>query len=337
MAPDVAIRNSSLWRYSAAVSCWARRGCRRFVDNSAALTVLALAITATASGQSLVVTSSGSTVSQGTTLTINTIPNMPNLVLSVNGGSSCDTVSYVVDINYTDQVGRTTTAQYNAQNEPGDQAVTVNWFGGLEGGGASVSWQFDGVTQSSTLGFFINGSNPPNSAVDAYASSGPWFVLNLIAWESRAGSLNPTGQYKQFDSLGYPLWGTPDGIGLMQLEPPNRISLDKDYWSWPTNVADGLSLLNTKQTPAYNSWNNEFAQMQAVTGPNPVYPDETPYKWCDFAYPANGKDEFKDGDWIHYYNGNYFVFFHPADPGGPNRWDIDKYGYVSQVCNTDPL
>jgi|GEM_PF-1950276 hypothetical protein len=44
-----------------------------------------------------------------------------------------------------------------------------------------------------------------------------------------------------------------------------------------------------------------------------------------------------NGDWIHYYNGNYFIFFHPADSSGPNRWDIDTNGYVQQVCNTNPL
>jgi len=263
---------------------------------------------------------------------------MPNLVLSVNGGSSCDSVSYIVSVTYTDQAGQQTSETYEADNQAGDQTVTVSWSGRLVGGNATVSWQLNGASQNSTLGFFINATNPPNNAVDAYASSGPWFVLNLIAWESRAWSLSPTGQYKQFDAFGNPLWGTPDGIGLMQLEPPARASLDQDYWSWPANVADGLNwLINTKQAPAYNSWNNEFAQMQTVTGANPVYPDETDYKWCDFAYPPNGKDEFKDGDWIHFYNGNYFVFFHPADAGGPNRWDIDTNGYVSQVCNADPL
>ena len=213
---------------------------RSLRGSCAALALLFFATAATVCGQSLVVTSGGSTVNQGTTISITTVPSMPNLVLSVNGGNSCDTVSYIVDVSYTDQAGNTTWAQYSAQNYAGDQPVTADWSGVLTGGSASVSWQFDGTSEGSTLGFFINGGNPPNSAVDAYASSGPWFVRNLIAWESRAWSLSPTGQYKQFDAFGYPLWGTPDGIGLMQLEPLYRISLDQDYWSWPTNVADGF-------------------------------------------------------------------------------------------------
>lgn len=308
---------------------WAQERGWQLQRHCTVLVLLALATAATASGQTLVVTSGGSTVSQGTTLFITTVPSMPNLALSVNGGSSCDTVSYIVDVSYTDQVGRTTWAQYNAQNEPGDQAVTVSWSGVLEGGGATVSWQFDGANESSTLDFFINGINPSPSAVDAYVSSGPWFIRNLVSQES---------SYRQYDGLGYPLFGpdldpTRGGIGLFQLDPPFN---SMDYWSWSANVSDGLSLLASKQSAAYQSWNNELGQMQSLTGTNPVYPPPTGYTYCYFSYPQNGNDSYADGDWIHYYNGNYFIFFHPADSSGPNRWDIDTTGYVMRVCNATP-
>jgi hypothetical protein len=139
MAADITFRNSSFSRYSAACLSWAPIVCRRFLGNFVALNLMALAITVTASAQSLMVTSSGNTVGQGATLTINTIPNMPNLVLSVNGGTSCDSVSYAVSVGYTDQAGQQTSATYVADNEPGDQAVTVSWSGVLEGGSATVS------------------------------------------------------------------------------------------------------------------------------------------------------------------------------------------------------
>ena len=306
---------------------------RSLRGSCAALALLFFATAATVCGQSLVVTSGGSTVNQGTTISITTVPSMPNLVLSVNGGNSCDTVSYIVDVSYTDQAGNTTWAQYSAQNYAGDQPVTADWSGVLTGGSASV----DGTSEGSTLGFFINGGNPPNSAVDAYASSGPWFVRNLIAWESRAWSLSPTGQYKQFDAFGYPLWGTPDGIGLMQLEPLYRISLDQDYWSWPTNVADGLNLINGKQSAAYNHWTTQinFAQMDG--GPNPPSLYGT---YCAFQYPQNGGDYYGDADWIHYYNSNYYTQWVRPSPPNPGYWNMDGYNhssYVQHVCNAVPL
>jgi hypothetical protein len=167
---------------------------------------------------------------------------------------------------------------------------------------------------------------------------GAWFKQNLVAYESGAYTDAPYNQYHQFVATPYdPVWGTPDGIGLMQLEPPARASRDADFWAWPVNVADGLSLLDSKQSAAYQSWNNELTQMQSLTGGNPVYPPPTGYTYCYFSYPQNGNDSFSDGDWIHYYNGNYFIFFHPADSSGPNRWDIDTTGYVMKVCNAAPL
>ena len=229
-----------------------------------ALFVIVLGFVDVAAGQTLVVTSGGNAVNQGQTLSINTIPNMPSLVLSVNGGSSCDAVSYQVVVSYTDQAGRQTGHTYPPVIYPGDAAVTIDWSGVLEGGGATISWSFNGVEQS-TFGFFINGNNPAPSAIDAYASSGPWFIRNMIADES---------SYLQFVS-GYPHFG-PDlnpaagGIGLFQLDPPSG---DEDYWAWSTNVADGLFLLNSKQTGAYNHWNAQITNAQADTGPNtpPTY------------------------------------------------------------------
>jgi hypothetical protein len=167
--------------------------------------------------QTLVVQSGSQTINTGATLTINTIPNMPNLVLSVNGGTSCDTFSYLIDVEYSDQAQRTTAASYTATDIAGDILSTVNWFGVLEGGNATITWTFNGVQQAS-FSFFINGSNPANSAVDSYLANGDgaWFKQSLVAEESGAYTSVPFSQYHQFVATAYnPVWGTPDGIGLM--------------------------------------------------------------------------------------------------------------------------
>lgn len=151
------------------------------------------------------------------------------------------------------------------------------------------------------------------------------------------GVFSPTGQYKQFDSLGYPLWGTPDGIGLLQLEPPNRTSVDQDYWSWPANVADGLSLLNRNQSGAYNHWTAQISSAQADGGPNPPSLSGT---YCAFRNPQNGGDYYGDADWIHAYNAYYYTQWVRPAPPNLGYWNMDGYnhsGYVQNVCNAAPL
>lgn len=336
MAPAPATLSSPSTEHFRTISAWARGRGSQLLCKCAALIVLCFATAATASAQ-LVVTSGGVPVNQGDALWMTTVPSMPDIVFSVNGGTSCDYVSYSLYVEYTDQAGSPTSITYVAQNEPGDQSVPLDSGGILSGGVATVTWQFDGIDESSTANFVINGTNPPNSAVDAYASSGPWFVLNLIAWESRAWSLSPTGQYKQFDSFGNPLWGSPDGIGLMQLEPPNRASVDQDFWSWPDNVADGLHLLSTTQAGAYSHWNTQIGNSQTDGGPNPPAFYGT---HCAFQYPQNGGDYYGDADWIHSYNSYYYTLWVRPSGGNPGYWNMDGYnnsGYVQSVCNSDAL
>jgi hypothetical protein len=340
------------------------------------LTFCILAFAGTVRGQSLVVVSGGNTVSQGGTASINTIPNMPNLVLSVNGGTSCDVFSYQISITYTDQAATPATTgtgvTFGNSNVEGDLSDSVNWTSHFEGGNATISWQFDGVSEPS-FSFEVNGINPPNSAVDSYLASGggPWFAQNLVAWESHA---HPAEQYHQFDSNGNPLWGTPDGIGLMQVEPPNRNSGDLSFWAWSQNIADGLHLLSQllasdgPTTGPHTNWTNQYNNMITDTskhGTNPVpasWPSDcqnhvngavcggfnlpSPTFYCNFFSTANNssRNGFGDANWIHAYNGSYFVDWVPIGtlPDFPNGgWEYDRQGpnngYVYDVCTSQPL
>lgn len=168
---------------------WAATPVPSIRNKSLVLLLVVLGVAPYVGAQSLVVTSGGQTQSPGVTLSINTIPNMPSLVLSVNGGTSCDSFSYQINATYTDQSGATTgtNTTWGASDVPGDQSSTVDWYALLEGGNATITWQFDGTSEPS-FSFSINGLNPANSAVDAYLASGgaPWFAQNLVAWESKA-------------------------------------------------------------------------------------------------------------------------------------------------------
>ncbi len=70
MPPVLAVRTASLSENPEAFFALVRTCGRCLTGNCAALTLLVLATTAAASGQTLVVTTGGSTVSQGATLSI---------------------------------------------------------------------------------------------------------------------------------------------------------------------------------------------------------------------------------------------------------------------------
>ncbi len=338
------------------------------------LTLCILLFAGKVRGQSLIVVSGGSTVSQGGTVSINTIPNMPNLVLSVNGGTSCDAFSYQISITYTDQATPPATTgtnvTFNAQDVEGDQSSTVSWLNNFEGGNATISWTFDGVQQS-TFNFFVNGTNPPNSTVDSYLASGaaPWFAQSLVAEESGAYKYAPYNQYHQFVATPYDtIWGTPDGIGLMQVEPPNRLNgNDLDFWAWSENIADGLHLLSTLRcanctsSGPYVNWTSEYNDMIANTGGHPIpanWPSDciTPANgaacagfgplrtfYCSFSSgnPNGSPNGFGDANWMHAYNGFFFVTWVDAAPPATGHWEYDALGpssgYVYNVCTSAPL
>jgi hypothetical protein len=345
---------------AAGARSFVRRQLMRILTRCIAAAVIFSGAGSAARGASLVVKAGGQTISPGTTLYLTTVPSMPNLVLSVSGGTSCDVFSYTVYVQYTDQAGHQTAASYTGMNNPGDQPSTVDWFNYVEGGTVTITWQLDGIN-GPNFGLFIYGTNPSPSTVDANLVGGPWFIQNLVAWESRAWSLAPAGKYKQYDAFGHPLWGTPDGIGLMQLEPDRRHSLDEDYWVYQTNITDGFAKLSDSKSGAYANWTNEYADMASNTGGNLVaanWPSDCetgangavcggfgPKRtfFCGFdSGSSNGSPEgFGDGNWLHAYNGSYFVDWVDGTQQIPGHWEYDvqgpNNGYVYNVCTSPPL
>ncbi len=272
-----------------------------------------------------VTTDGGATVRSGETLYIDTSPFMPDVNLEV--ANTCGTLFWDLVISWTGVGGQATYVSTNGQI-PCGQWDSLDWVTiGYYGGTATIQWYVtapNGTTPGSgTFTFTIAGTNPPPSSVDALASV-PWFFENIIQWESK---------YRQFDSSGNPLnCNCPNGIGLTQLDPPFT---NNDFWDWVNNVEDGLLMVLTpKQALAYASWSNELAQMIATTGSSPVYPRTTSYSYCSFAYPQSNNDSYADGDWIHAYNGGYYIFWDPPANGVAGFWDIDTNGYVASVCNS---
>lgn len=153
----------------------------------------------------------------------------------------------------------------------------------------------------------------------------------------------------------------------MQVETANRLNGDEDYWAWSDDIADGLHLLsailatNGPTTGPYTFWTTEYNDMIANTGGNPVpanWPSDcvTPAHgavcagfgtlrtfYCSFSSGnANGSpNAFGDANWMHAYNGSYFVTWVDATPPSVGYWEYDALGpfngYVYKVCTSAPL
>jgi hypothetical protein len=177
---------------------------------------------------------------------------------------------------------------------------TLGWGTGVyEGGTATVTWSTS--TASGSFVFYIRGQN--DSQADLRGETGTtgeyWFWNNLISFESGFGH--------QFDSSGLPYFGTPDGIGLGQLEN-NAYRKDAGYWNGVFNLGESVQLLNAGQSNAYSFWTTQVTQ---ATSANPA-PVQT-IGACSFSgSPSASQHSWQDAEWITSYNGTGGTTVYPA-------------------------
>jgi hypothetical protein len=55
-------------------------------------------------------------------------------------------------------------------------------------------------------------------------------------------------RFRQFDTSGLPLFGPPNGFGIMQLDTPAATA--RQVWDWKTNVDAGIALFSAKANDA---------------------------------------------------------------------------------------
>lgn len=63
-------------------------------------------------------------------------------------------------------------------------------------------------------------------------------------------------RFRQFDSGGQPLWGPPNGFGVMQLDNPSPPALA--LWSWQANVETALQLIDAKKKETRQHYQNLY-------------------------------------------------------------------------------
>jgi hypothetical protein len=268
-------------------------------------------------------------------------PTVPSLPLSAvlvpsTGAQLSGQVAWLISYTY---IGPGT-ANYSC-SESRTLAANLSWSPVQWcGGQVTLSGVYNGVTYP--LSFIVGGTNPPlNTTVQTQIGPSPWYAKQLARSESNDLQFLPNGQ---------PVFGAPNGFGIMQMDYGNTVF---QLWNWKTNVAGGLSYMNANQILApgpnhfgasLNAWN---AYQQLIKSQIPMHQNATEgSKPCVFSYtPAAGQYPFTDGIAIKMYNVGLdpekdFMYWDSTIPLSTPMWLLqDFYGgfnYVSRVCSAQP-
>jgi hypothetical protein len=334
---------------------------------------------------SIYVTSNNVQVPPGGILYISSAPAMPQLTIVARGVPCSKQVWYNLSIYYHDSndkdtddsrgkiPGMVTEVSYNnpANGVSGGTPWPINWnppqetpsplaanaARALEGGIVTVSWTVEG-SSTQQITFYIKGTPPiPQVAHDFAAATtagkdtAAWFWLQILNHESNNDS--PAGTLQYYNSgdraPGYPVWGTPHGYGISQVDPPSWWSYDADLWDWKQNIYDGSSKLESTKNASLGTSTKEshFDQQLdlAQKDGHPVTTLTTPVIKgikvggnCAPTYPYTSatSNTFEDADWIKIYQGGYFVEYR-QHAWAFNRLNYGGGDYVAQVCATRAL
>lgn len=166
----------------------------------------------------LIVRNGGSLVSAGSTVHITagsatSPPQMPALSTQLVGGSLAGSTTWRIGIQYSGN-GRSDSDSFpvgGSTTLPSMQTwATHSDFGGSHRGGtATIRYRYSNQPERS-FSFQIRGTNPTEADVKGKVGNSPWFLSRLIRQESA---------FRQFNGQD-PLFGSPNGWGMMQIDPP---------------------------------------------------------------------------------------------------------------------
>lgn len=282
------------------------------------------------------------------TSTLGNSPQMP--VLSYNdGGTSCETDSYTMTVEYMvvgdDYLNSQTFGLYESGDLAGNVQWVVNWSNNLgdmgyysEGGQGQMQVSVNGDPPFPVADFDIGGQNPSTSSITAVIVSdgAPWWYGHTLTWESgnrQFYPLDPSSYYYR-----YPIFGTPDGFGLSQLDGstnanPTLVN-DTSIWTWTINLQYGVQVANQHKSAAQSHFQNQMAQMLSDTGGSAIYPNPVQSlapPGCNITWNGTGNNAYWNADWINLYNGGYWATWTGTAWSYGNAVNPN---YAQQVCNS---
>ena len=162
-------------------------------------------------------------------------PRMPTIdcqakVIGITPDPTATTeFSWEVAVSYTDH-GRTDLSRFGPKKSVGG-AWRPDFRNVIAGGTVTITATaiIDGKEYEHSVKCFIRGKNPAKQTVKDTLGQ---LILQVICYKEAYP------KWQQFGSSGLPVFGPPNGFGLMQLDPP---SSSDQIWSWVSNVQEGRS------------------------------------------------------------------------------------------------
>jgi hypothetical protein len=246
---------------------------------------------------------------------------------------------------------------------PANQAWNISFGNQFIGGDATLTYSYDGTSNTSIpFSFNICGDNgnPTATAIQSQLTSGPWYMYQIGEWES--GLLQfcvvPNRWCKSPEVPYGPIFGSPQGFGIMQLDtPPDSIQITNlTLFDWVQNVSDGVTTGTMYQTDGTDNWNKnwrayrQYVKANPNTAPSPPAPDSEsncgtfvcivpggqPFTrggiTCGTS-PASGEHSFGDANGIKRYNGGWYIAWQGT--ATTPQWKITpgKNNYVANACS----
>jgi hypothetical protein len=293
----------------------------------------------------------GSEVSQSQTVYITagsaySPPEIPPLTtfLTGLGGQLTGSTTWKINVQYNAH-GRSDSNWF-----PSSSGTTLNsveyWdvqssFGSaMRGGTAKIQYKYNNHPWRD-FNFNIGGTNPSEANAKTLLGSTPWFLTRIARQESGI---------KQFNTSAAPDWGSPNGWGMMKVDPPPG---PQQLWHWWANVTEGKDRLEYKRTQPtlglddvwtarvqqWNTWNQGHPDKHVDPPPDKAEGTQPcTFKWNDGGYGSESVKSFKDACWIKRYNGAAadYIFWDTQDPNNENWGYNNDGGYVTAVCSKTP-
>lgn len=210
------------------------------------------------------------------------------------------------------------------------------------GGNIILEWSLNGGPFRRDFTFQVVGENPDRGTLLQELGDTPWYLKPLIGVESSNPPVTPyhnfyPEDYPFVDRRGQPVWGTPCGYGVMQLDPPRDVYA---IFRWRLNIQQGKnSKLAEKITTGDNWWTRQTAQWQAFMSKYgvvvPMQADKTEAQCVFSANPVGTQHHFRDALAIKCYNNcnpHYISYTGTADSLGV--WKIQNIA-IATINNED--
>ena len=232
---------------------------------------------------------------------------IPTRIPELGAGHLVGPLSYIASILYNDH-GRNDVLSLSGRSSA--QAFGVDFGMEVRGGTLRVDVTYDWSYQNApnrvhtndSISGLILGDNPPPDVIRAELGD---LRLQVIAYlESR---------FRQFDAQGHPLWGPPNGFGVMQLDNPAPSA--REIWDWRANVTAGKQLFQAKEREIRQHYAN-------ILSANPG------------AVPLT-EDQLRAALYQYYNTGNK-AYYWIWDPGS-KRWIKSVTAYGDKAMSIEAL